>query len=88
VLENVAPFEGMLYLTWYTPEVCDTVSGERKDESHPVFAEVFSVAGTETSKIDQTATLDTTYTYRLRCAYGDEVSAYSATLSANPTATP
>ena len=84
-LVTVKPFQGMLYLTWYTPDACDNVTIERKDENDPVFATVFMLGGTETSKIDPGASLDLMYTYRLLCTFNGATSDPGNEVSANPT---
>lgn len=83
-LSTVEKMSGGLMVTWKNNEVgCASIEGERKTATD-AYQVVFSVNGDATSKHDQTATADTTYTYRLRCMKGDMPSEYCAEMSGNP----
>jgi hypothetical protein len=83
-LMSVEKMSGGLMVTWKNNEAgCAAVEGERKTATEG-YRVVFSVNGDATSKHDDTATADTTYTYRLRCMKGDMPSEYCPELSGNP----
>ena len=84
VLDDVMAMNGSLHVSWTVKGSCDTIEAESKMDSGP-WAAAFSVAGTEKSHVDDKATMDMTYTYRLRCKQGAETSAYSNEKSGNPT---
>lgn len=74
---------GALHVVWKNNQTCDSVVGERKSETED-YKVLFTVPGTVNNKMDGTATVDTTYTYRARCKVGANYSPYSAEMSANP----
>jgi hypothetical protein len=87
VLATVMPMEAVLHVAWTTTSACDFIEAERKDDQHPTYAAAWEVTGDLTSHMDGDAAANMTYSYRLRCKVGDELSAYSNEMSGNPTAT-
>ena len=83
VLDDVMAMNGSLHVSWTVVGASDTIEADRKTSMDPWGAS-FSVAGTEKSHVDASATADMTYTYRLRCKKGDALSSYSNEKSANP----
>lgn len=83
VLDDVMAMNGSLHVSWTVNGSCDAIEAERKTDMDD-WAVAFSVAGTEKSHVDDKATADMTYTYKLRCKKGDEYSGYSNEKSANP----
>lgn len=82
----VKPMAGVLHVEWRTTAPCDFIEAERKDERHPGYVHAFEVKGDRTSHMDGDATMNTTYTYRLQCKVGAQLSGYSGEMSGNPTA--
>jgi hypothetical protein len=84
MLTMVEPMEGALHLTWMNMQSdCDSVDAERKMNGAE-YAAAFSVPGSVDNEMDESATEDMTYSYRLRCKKGSEYSEYSNEMSANP----
>jgi hypothetical protein len=83
VLDDVMAMGGGLHVSWTVVGSCDAIEGESKMDGGS-WAAAFSVAGTETSHVDDKATMDMTYSYRLRCKKGSEYSPYSNEKSGNP----
>lgn len=84
-LDMVMKMNGALHVTWTNNQPdCDTVRVERKTDTD-AWAEKYSVPGSVDNKMDGTATANTTYTYRVRCAKGGAFSDYSNEMSKNPT---
>ncbi|MBL8722366.1 MAG: hypothetical protein JNL79_40665 [Myxococcales bacterium] len=82
-ITSVTKMGGALHVYWKNNQACDSVVGERKSETEGYKA-LFTVPGTVNNKMDGTATVDTTYTYRARCKVGANLSPFSAEMSANP----
>ena len=84
VLDQLMKMAGALHVMWTNKQTCDSVLIERKDDATD-WKQIFSVKGTFDNKMDNGATADTNYTYRLRCKVGEAMSAYSNELTKNPT---
>lgn len=84
VLDQLMKMAGALHIMWTNKQTCDSVLIERKDDAAD-WKQIFTVKGTFDNKMDSSATVDTNYTYRLRCKVGDAMSAYSNELTKNPT---
>jgi hypothetical protein len=83
-IDMVMPMQGALHVMWINKQTdCDTIEGERKTDTDP-YTMVFTVPGEADNKHDTSATMDMTYTYRLRCKKGDAYSDYSNEKSLNP----
>lgn len=75
---------GFLHVQWKNnSSSCDSVEGERKTDTEP-YKVVFTVPGTVDNKMETTASMDMTYTYRLRCKMGAGYSMYSNEMGNNP----
>ncbi|MDI1435265.1 MULTISPECIES: hypothetical protein [Polyangium] len=83
VLEDVIPMSKVLRVRWSLVSPCEEVEAERRTDAE-TFALAFTAEGTDTDHVDEGANEDQAYTYRLRCVRGEETSAFSNTLSANP----
>ena len=84
MLMHVVPMDGALHVKWMNmQDDCDMVDAESKMEGMS-YGKAFSVPGSVDNKMDAAATDDMTYTYRLRCMKGSEMSDYSNEMSANP----
>lgn len=83
VLEEVLPTAKMLRVRWSLSSSCDAIDGERRTDT-VTYIPVFTTSGTDTNFVDDEATENQTYTYRVRCVRGDEVSDYSNQLGGNP----
>lgn len=75
---------GVLHVEWTTKAPCDFIEAERKDDRHSTYVRAFEIAGDKTSHMDGDASMNKTYTYRLRCRVGSTVSGYSSEMAANP----
>jgi hypothetical protein len=84
VLKTVEPMAGVLHIAWETTSSCEQIHAQRKTSTTD-FTTAFAVPGTEKNKMDAAANQNETYTYRLMCAKGDQMSGYSNEMSANPT---
>lgn len=84
-LVMVKPMAGVLHVEWSTTPPCDFIEAERKDDQHPTYAHAFEVTGDKTSHMDGDAAMNMTYTYRLQCKVGAQLSGYSNEMGANPT---
>ncbi len=82
-ITTLMKMSGALHVVWKNNQTCDSVVGERKSDTED-YKVLFTVPGTVNNKMDGTATVDTTYTYRARCKVGANFSPYSAEMSANP----
>lgn len=82
-ITTLMKMSGALHVVWKNNQACDSVVGERKSDTED-YKVLFTVPGTVNNKMDGTATVDTTYTYRARCKVGANFSPYSAEVSANP----
>jgi hypothetical protein len=84
MLREVVPMEGALHVRWMNMQSdCDSVEAESMMEG-AAFAFAFSVPGSVDNEMDDSATDDMMYTYRLRCKKGSAYSPYSNEMSANP----
>lgn len=83
VLLEVTAFSLALKITWETHEDCDFIEAERKTALTD-YEDAFEVPGSDTVYVDEAATADQTYTYRLRCKVGDALSTYSNEKTGNP----
>jgi hypothetical protein len=86
---RVMKMGGALHVVWRNQVTCDSIEGERRAQKSSGFvvdpyAVAFTVAGTADNQMDDAATADLTYTYRLRCKTGGAYSAYSNEMSENP----
>jgi hypothetical protein len=88
VLDTVAALHGWLHLFWTNVTVdCDAVEGERRlgEATDASFVQLFSLPGYTEDWEDVSATDGSeTYTYRLRCTRGSELSGYSNEFSQSP----
>ncbi len=84
ILMEVAPFAGMIRVSWQYKSPCDEIEGERRTPTTE-FVPVFTAPGTDTATIDPDAYENITYSYRLRCKRGDAYSEYSNEKIGNPT---
>ena len=82
-LEAVIPMAKVLRVRWSLPSTCDAIDGERRTDA-VTFIPAFTALGTDTDYVDEAASEDQTYTYRLRCIRGDDASEYSNMLGGNP----
>jgi hypothetical protein len=85
VLDELMPMQGGLHVMWTNAEpACDSIEIERKSATE-AYAVVFVLPGEADNKHDPNASMDTDYTYRIRCEKGGLYSDYSNELGANPT---
>lgn len=84
ILMEVAPFAGMMRVSWQYKSACDEIEGERRTPTTE-FVQVFKAPGTDTAAVDAQAYEDITYSYRLRCKRGEAFSEYSNEKTGNPT---
>jgi hypothetical protein len=82
-LDAIIPMAKVLRVRWSLNSTCDSIDGERRTDV-VTFVPAFTALGTDTDYVDEDASADQTYTYRLRCVRGDEASGYSNMLGANP----
>lgn len=84
VLTDVMKMAGALHVTWKNVQTdCDSVDVERKTDTGD-YKVAYTVPGTVNNKMDTAATMNMTYTYRVRCKKGAEYSPYSNEMSKNP----
>jgi hypothetical protein len=83
-LDQLMKMSGSLHVVWTNAEAsADAVILERKSVT-AAYAVVATLPGNSDNLHDMAASEATTYTYRVRCKKGAEVSPYSNELSANP----
>ena len=84
VLVGIEQADGALRVRWHTLLAnCAVVEAERRHGSE-AFVSAFTAPGFASSKVDENATGDADYIYRLRCRKGDSYSLYSDEMSGNP----